>query len=458
MKPAEDPTVRPADVPSPRQGETHPNVDELEDWILIPEGLAAEEDESISTHVRECGSCRVYRDQVLAAEKEVSDHLQTETGRNWREALLEQIASAGQDAGSKAAPAKRRKPEVPDGQPIQPVAAIGRTSVGGGSAAESGEYLKRKKRARAEKRAIGKDVTDIVQGSYPGDAIGVDGGTTNEAFASELGRDSAKPNRDRRVLKTNHRMIPQLVCQHSDRIQVLGVGGRYRPDRETYVGDEAISSIERLVYSVSVLGINGFNPPWLLTTTGVEDDIKKAYIQSSRDVILAFDSSKWLRYTGSKLLSLGDLFGPKYLLDPDGRTVHLVTTYPLMDWLGPGDSRARVLLSRERFVAGIKRLVGNGWKHIDASVRVAIVRVPDEEDAEPMAEWEDPESLESLPQQYFDALEERIREEKGLETDGTTVLLVRIQLVGDFLSSHTLRERPDWTNELVSMDRPAPTA
>ncbi len=409
-----------ADVLKSDHNGNHPSEEELQEWELFPDSFASQEFERIREHLDRCRPCKVYCERVRMAEKDVEAYLETENGRNARQILLDQIASKCASDCPCQGPRDNGKLKscVPDDPPPDSPHMYGR----------------RKTHARLEKLAIGRCIAEILaQGSYVGEAMGADGGTTNEALAEVLGHDAATSARDQRVLITNHRLIPQLISRHSDRIQVLGVGGLYRADRETFVGDQAIESIQRLQYSVSVLGINGFSPPWLLTGSGVEDGIKKAFIRSSRDVILAFDSSKWGFNSGSRLATLADLFGTDYLLEPDGRTVHLVTTYPVVDPEVCGAEHAKVLRYRDRFLAGVKRLTTNGWREYDSSVRAAIVRFRDEDTLDLMLDLKEPHRLDSLPERYFDDLE--LEREENLDSVAHSVLVVSIELIGDFVNS-----------------------
>lgn len=379
---------------------THPSEEELQNWTLLPDALTSEESERIKKHVDGCEICTVYCELVRTAEKDVEVYLQTELGRNRGQNLLYQIAAQRHAVMAKVASTPTR------------------LSV----------YNRRQELARLEKLAIGKVISYMLaRGNYPGESVGIDGGTTNEAVAEVLSREAANNEYKKRVLVTNHRLIPQFVSQQSDRFHVIGIGGLYRPDRETFVGDHAIQSIRRLQCSASVLGINSFNPPWLLTSSGREDGIKRAFIRSSRDIILAFDSSKWGVHTGSKLVELPDLFRSNYLLDPDGRTVHIVTTYPVVTDTDKIDN-PKVLLHRDRFLTGLKRLTTNGCRGYGSLLRGAIVRFADEKDLDLMVDSE-LYRLDDLPSNYFDNLEKRM---KKFNTSAQSILVVWIQLIGSY--------------------------
>lgn len=447
---------------------THPSQEELQEWTLLSDTLAAGEYERINRHVESCEICTIYCRLVQAAEKDVEAYLQTETGRKRGQMLLDEIALKRDPTPPVCGLCERDCVTVSDSPanaPAESVVGHNSTYEAGGVARNISRgatatsrrdpaqscplttggasapmrlpmYDRRKTSARLEKLAIGKYITSILaQGRYRGQAVGVDGGTTNEAFAEVFGFDAAKNKRDRRVLKTNHRIVPQLVTRYSNRIQVHSVGGLYRPDRETFVGEQAIESVTGMQYAVSVIGINGFDPPWLLTTSGVEDGIKRAFIRSSRDVVFAFDSSKWGFICGSRLAKLSSLFAPEYLMNPDGRTVHLVTTYPVLDPAADGTEYAEVLRHRERFLAGLKRLTTNGWRKYGTEVCGVIVHFPDGETLDPKLELGDAHQLDHLPLDYFENLEQDpVRVDSNA---AQSVLVVSIDFVSDFM--HTRR-------------------
>lgn len=407
---------RNVDAQEVRHNKSHPSEEELQNWALVPEALSNEEFERIGRFVGRCDVCKVYCEFVRSAEKEVEAHLHTETGRNARQILLDRIASVE----------TTQRPQ--------------RT------------YDTRKDFYPREKEAIAWGVADLLETIYPGQGIGVDGGTTNATVARVLEFRASTRETRRRVLVTNHSEIPSILGDRLESVEVHGIGGEYRHDLGTYVGDHAIVSMKRFRLAVSVLGINGLDPPLLLTSSGKEDGVKKAFMRSSRDLIFAFDSSKWGFRAGSTLATLRDLFeGHDYQLgDADGRsiypeerTVYLVTTFPVVDENAVREDIAEAARRQENFLAGVARLSNDGWTTSGASVQGAIVDFSQNTTDSPNLRWFKPQPLDTLPTYVED-----MSRKNHLERHSTRMLVVAFKLSsGSSYRSRAFSNQPSFVDE-----------
>lgn len=475
----------------------HPSEEELQNWTLLPDAVAGEESERIKRHVDSCELCKVYCELVLAAEKDVEAYLQTETGRNRRRKLLNRIASeCAIDrpcpvASGGAVPTSMPLIDPPAKEPPQSSGVAGDTatkkpripapSILHASTAESRPdprqsreavadvdsaqlpqrtYDTREQFFRRDKEAIGWGVADLLERFYLGQGIGVDGGTTNATIARVLGFHAANGQSRRRVLVTNHAEIPRLLGERLELIEVHGVGGEYRHDLGTFIGDHAIVSLKRFRLAVSLLGINGYDSPLLLTSSGKEDGVKKAFMRSSRDLIFAFDSSKWGFRSGSTLATLRDLFEDYDCLlgDADGRsicpeerTIYLVTTFPVVDENAARKDIAEASQLQENFLAGVARLATDEWTQSGASVQGAIVAFPEEGTDPPTVRWMKPRPLDGLPT-YF----EDIATKNGLNQQPRLVLVVAFKLTaGSPYRKRSFSRQSSLVEESLSTQVPA---
>ena len=105
---------------------------------------------------------------------------------------------------------------------------------------------------------------------------------------------------------TNHLEGIFLARGLSDGIPLLWrcTGGVLRPSRAVFV-EGAAEAIRECSFWMAVVGANGFQPPWLQTTTEREHSVKKAMVYgASNTVIFPIDSSKWGHPAGKYLYTL----------------------------------------------------------------------------------------------------------------------------------------------------------
>jgi hypothetical protein len=157
----------------------------------------------------------------------------------------------------------------------------------------------------------------------------VDGGSTNLQVLQAIHQDRIEGRRTVTSILTNHIDGIDLAMQlpNDPHTRWHFTGGIIRSSHSVFLG-EADAIIRERVFTMAVVGANGFEPPLLQTTTVTEHPIKKAIVENTtRCVIFPIDSSKWGRSAGAPLYRLDDILSQGYRKN----RVVLVTCYPIQE-------------------------------------------------------------------------------------------------------------------------------
>jgi DeoR/GlpR family transcriptional regulator of sugar metabolism len=126
----------------------------------------------------------------------------------------------------------------------------------------------------------------------PGEAVFVDCSTTGYFAARRIVRENIPC-----TLLTNSIPITQLVCEHdSPSVEVIGAGGTLRKLTRSFVGPQAVRTIEahfadHVFLSVRALTSDGF----LTDPDPLESEVKRAMILRAREAVVLVDGSKFGR-------------------------------------------------------------------------------------------------------------------------------------------------------------------
>ena len=144
---------------------------------------------------------------------------------------------------------------------------------------ESSQHLK-------EKRAIGKKAAELVMEN---DTIIIDSGTTTLELARNLSR------YQNITIITNALNIASQFINNSN-ITVIMPGGNLRYSSFSLIGPIAEEGIKNLYCDKIFIGVNGIDSRYGISTTHLEDaSLNKIMIESSKEVIVLTDSSKFLK-------------------------------------------------------------------------------------------------------------------------------------------------------------------
>lgn len=139
----------------------------------------------------------------------------------------------------------------------------------------------------AVKDAIGKRAAALIQDN---DSLLIDSGTTTEALAYNF------PSEPEVTVLTNGFNIARLLGQ-KDNVELMMTGGHLRRKSQSFYGPQAAATLEHLRFSKLILGIDGLNVNFGLTTHfGPEATLNRSMLDVSQQCILLADSSKFGRY------------------------------------------------------------------------------------------------------------------------------------------------------------------
>lgn len=120
---------------------------------------------------------------------------------------------------------------------------------------------------------------------HQGDNIFIDAGTTTYEMVPFL---ADFPN-----VKIITNGVETALCSLNHGIKTILIGGKVKDDTHAVVGQNALSQIKGLNFSVSFVGANGIEKNGNLTTPDPEEAaIKAAEIQQARQSYVLFDHSK----------------------------------------------------------------------------------------------------------------------------------------------------------------------
>jgi hypothetical protein len=174
-----------------------------------------------------------------------------------------------------------------------------------------------------EKQCIGCYIAHYLRTHALHKAVAVDGGSTNFCVLEAIIRDAKDGRPTVSHVLTNHfdgiylahdlpdGAVPQWRC----------TGGVLRASRATFV-EGADDAVKDCRCWTAVVGVNGFEPPWIFTNTRREHPIKLAMIKEARNVVFPIDSSKWGAPAVERLSTLHEIADR-------GKRIVLVTCYPV---------------------------------------------------------------------------------------------------------------------------------
>ncbi|MCD6406208.1 MAG: DeoR/GlpR transcriptional regulator [Planctomycetes bacterium] len=158
---------------------------------------------------------------------------------------------------------------------------------GGASLVRNIDYSFRSKATRniEAKRTIGRLAAGLVR---DGEQIFVDSGTTSFEMAPYL-----KMLRGISVIVNSARLAMELDTAG---LNVIILGGQYRPERMDTIGPLATSTLEQLRGYTAFIGADGLSRDFGLTASDIESaHLYRLAIRNARETVLLVDSSKFLK-------------------------------------------------------------------------------------------------------------------------------------------------------------------
>lgn len=187
-------------------------------------------------------------------------------------------------------------------------------------------YQTRRQKHLFEKQCIGAYTAWYLREYASYHPVAVDGGSTNYWVLNGICQDAREQRPTVSQVLTNHLEGLYLARDLPDGVppEWRCTGGLLRTSRAVLV-EGADAAIHDCGFWIAVVGANGFEPPWLQTTTERERPVKKAMAYGARhSVIFPLDSSKWGYPAGTFLFTLDELIAC-------GKRIVLITGYPVRD-------------------------------------------------------------------------------------------------------------------------------
>jgi DeoR family fructose operon transcriptional repressor len=151
---------------------------------------------------------------------------------------------------------------------------------------------------QSEKKSMALKAASFIK---DGDTILLDSGTTVHYLVQEL------RSFQRLTIVTNALSYASELQQHSG-IEVIFLGGNLRFGTLSLVGSFAEMCLDRIRVDKAFIATNGIHLKEGLTTPNIsEADIKRKMIESSKEVILLADSSKFGKVSFAKFAKITDL-------------------------------------------------------------------------------------------------------------------------------------------------------
>ncbi|WAM31347.1 DeoR/GlpR family DNA-binding transcription regulator [Caldicellulosiruptor naganoensis] len=149
-----------------------------------------------------------------------------------------------------------------------------------------------------EKEKIAKEAVKRIK---EGMIVILDTGTTTQQIARNL-----KTAQNITVITNSVNIINELVTNSN--INLFLVGGKVKSSNFSIVGPEAQKSFMQFSADIAFIGTSGISLEKGLTTSDIfEAEVKKAMIESSREVIVVADSSKFLKNAMVSFCSLNKI-------------------------------------------------------------------------------------------------------------------------------------------------------
>ena len=174
-------------------------------------------------------------------------------------------------------------------------------TYGGASPRRNSDFSFRSKAMRnvEAKRMVGRLAGDLVA---EGDHVFVDSGTTCFEMRARL-----RQRRGVLVIVNSARLALELDCPN---LNVIMLGGHYRPGRMDTVGPLATAALDQLRGYTAFIGADGLSMEFGLTASDVESaHIYRLAVRNARKTVLLVDHTKFLAPSLSKIVDWEPISG-----------------------------------------------------------------------------------------------------------------------------------------------------
>lgn len=146
-----------------------------------------------------------------------------------------------------------------------------------------------------EKASIGMAAARLIEEN---DSVIMNSGSTICAFAEKIDTESPL-----RIVTSSIKV--SLILGEKKNINILQLGGRYRPRSMSVVGNYTLGILEKITCSKLFLGVDGVDAEFGVTTSNLEEsELNIAMMNASLKTIVLCDSSKFGRKGFGKICNL----------------------------------------------------------------------------------------------------------------------------------------------------------
>ena len=156
-------------------------------------------------------------------------------------------------------------------------------------------HLEKKRLQEAEKNIIANLASAQI---LDGETVFLGPGTTLEMTAADL------KNRNIRIVTNS---LPVFnILNRSSSVDLLLVGGEYRPITGAFVGTTSLHSIRNMRFSKAFISVNGVVGNSVYTYSEAEGEVQKLALDQADEKYLIVDSSKFSRYDFYEFYKVSD--------------------------------------------------------------------------------------------------------------------------------------------------------
>jgi DeoR/GlpR family transcriptional regulator of sugar metabolism len=170
-----------------------------------------------------------------------------------------------------------------------------------GLSSHEDSFLQRLEVATDAKERLAEAVLELLQ---PGEAVFVDGSTTGYVAARRIVQENLLC-----TLLTNNIPVMDLVCElDAPQVELVGIGGTLRKLTRSFVGPQAIRSIDSHFADHVIFSVRGITTEGHLTDPdALEAEVKRSMIRRARSALLLVDGSKFDRPALTQITTIDDV-------------------------------------------------------------------------------------------------------------------------------------------------------
>lgn len=169
-----------------------------------------------------------------------------------------------------------------------------------GLSSHEDSFSKRMEIAVEAKKRLAAAALELIE---PGVAIFIDGSTTAFVAARQIVRENFPC-----TLLTNSVPLMTLITEvDAPQVELVGIGGTLRKLTASFVGPQAVHSINSHFADHAIFSVRGVSESYLTDPDPLEAEVKRSMIHRARNVLLLVDATKFARPALSQITTIDDV-------------------------------------------------------------------------------------------------------------------------------------------------------